>query len=130
MQLMAIRLAEFSELRSLFYDGLTDARHWDTFLDQTCKRLDCNKAALSFHDTQNMRATVGVSVGMSGREMQEFESYYWSRNPTVAERTAITLGVGSWHSVFNPFDRREYLESEYYRDYCLPHGIIYAALAS
>jgi len=126
---MAIRLTELSELLGLFYEGVVDAKRWEEFLNQACKHLNYNKAAFSFHDAQNRRPTVGASVGITSREVQEFESYYGSRNPAAADAAASALRNGSWHSVNQLSRHPEYLDSEYYEDFLRPHGLFHSAMS-
>ncbi len=125
---MALKLPEFSELLGLFYEGLVDPERWEEFLQKSCVYLSCEKAAFSFHDVQNKRPKVGVSIGLTSREVQEFESYYGSRNPAAAEATASALQWGSWHGVNQLTQHPDYLDSEYYQDFLRPHGLFHSAI--
>jgi hypothetical protein len=72
---MGIRLAEFSELLALFYEGLADAGVWRRFLEELCRRLDCDKAGLvcARHDSNPVMT---VSVGLSEEFVKALNTYY------------------------------------------------------
>jgi DNA-binding CsgD family transcriptional regulator len=127
---VSLRLPEFAELLGLFFEGLVDARRWEDFLNQSCARLNCESGGLSFHDLQNKKPRVGASVGLTGRQIADYESYYGSLNPIAPVATASARRVGFSYSVNHLTLHREFLQSEYYQDFLRPHRIFHSAMGT
>lgn len=113
---MGVDAKLFPDLLGLLYDGLLCPDRWNDFLAELRKQLDCEKAAITFHDPENQTPTVGFSMGWPQEEMREWSAYYGSRNPRALEGIRTALRTGFWISASSLFEiGTAYRNSEYAR---------------
>jgi hypothetical protein len=71
---MGVDTAEFAGLLDLLYEGLLRPEAWGDFLSRLGPRVGCERAALTFHDSENRHPEVISSVGMSAALLEEWTS--------------------------------------------------------
>jgi PAS domain-containing protein len=124
---METRVAEFSQLVGLFYEGISDATLWRQFLQEVCHRFDCDKATLVFHDPENRQPTIVTSIGAS-EAARAFEADYGKRNDWGMMGLRLALRDGFWGSLNQLTQHPGSLDTDYYREFLQPQDIFHAAL--
>lgn len=93
---MGGKVKEFPDLLELLYDVLLCPERWNDFLGELCRRVGCDSATLTLHDSENQFPRVKCSVGISQEQAAEWNTYYGKRNPRSAEVRRAVCRNGSW----------------------------------
>lgn len=95
---MSASLEACLQLLELLYEGLACPRLWNDFLAELCRRINCEMAALAFHDAENQNPSTDFSYGLSSQILEEWNSYYGKRNPRAQEILQGLRESGGWLS--------------------------------
>jgi hypothetical protein len=118
-----------SGLLDLLYDTLDCRERWNDFLVKLCHHAGCEHASITVHDFENGAPTIAFSYGLDGKQIDEWNSYYGSKNPrfallrdAVLKRGGLLVSASSLNSAPAILRNSEY--GEHMRDWDTYHSLI------
>lgn len=103
------------------YKAAVNATGWLAFLSSFAGALDSSYPSFYSADTAGREGSIEVSVGMDEAYRRSYDDYYVHRNVWIHGAKPL-LRPGSVRSSDQVCSRREFLQSEWYADFCRPLG--------
>lgn len=132
---MARDVEILSDLLDLLYETLDCRERWNDFLVELSHHVGCGLAAITVHDFENRAPAIAFSYGLDGKQIDEWNSYYGSKNPRFAElrdavlkRGGLLVSANSFNAVPAILRNSEYGELQ--RDWDMYHSLILLAHVS
>ena len=103
------------------YKAAVNGAGWLTFLSSFAGALDSSHPSLYLADTSGREGSIEISVGLDDAHRRAYREYYAQRNVWIQGARPL-LRPGSVRASDDICPRREFLQSEWYADFCRPLG--------
>lgn len=118
--------AHIEALIQSIYEAATGAIGWASFLVSLGGALDATLPVLYLADTENRGGSMALCVGLDESDVRAYGEYYAARNIWIQGAQAKgLLNPGLVRSSRLMCSRREFLQSEWYADFCRPLGFVH-----